>query len=147
MSNILLGNQISIKFALSFETHINMNDFIIIEKYSWVDQRLREMYYNYALTALNVDEFAETGLLNENYAWVDEELEELCNPNLDIVLRPLPVTWSNRSGAKLECIDGPNVMNERKRSESDISDYEESVARVVKRLGCQSPIPMGKNVF
>ena len=46
------------------------------EKYAWVDQGLEELYYRYALTAENCDEFQDAGLLRQKWAWVDRKLEE-----------------------------------------------------------------------
>ena len=51
---------------------------LLVENYAWVDERLREMYNIYALTASNCDEYEATGLLSENYAWVDARLAEKC---------------------------------------------------------------------
>lgn len=50
----------------------------LVENYAWVDERLREMYNVYALTASNCDEYEAAGLLSENYAWVDARLAEKC---------------------------------------------------------------------
>jgi hypothetical protein len=50
-------------------------DSLLIEKYAWVDQGLEELYYRYALTAENCDEFQDAGLLKEKWAWVDRKLE------------------------------------------------------------------------
>ena len=55
----------------------NTEEINYTENYAWVDERLRELYYGYALTDENIDEFEEMVLLNENYAWVDERLREL----------------------------------------------------------------------
>jgi hypothetical protein len=123
---------------------------LLIEKYAWVDQRLREKYYNYALTSKNVDEYQYADLLTENYAWVDRRLADMCAFNEDDHLPPAlaPSTWANyRENAVLECLEDPNkkiVGIKRKRYESDISEYEVEADRVVKRLRCQSPIPKGK---
>ena len=48
---------------------------LLIEKYAWVDQGLEELYYRYALTSENCDEFQDAGLLKEKWAWVDKKLE------------------------------------------------------------------------
>ena len=37
---------------------------LLIEKYAWVDQGLEELYYRYALTAENCDEYQDAGLLH-----------------------------------------------------------------------------------
>lgn len=48
---------------------------LLNEKYAWVDQGLEELFYRYALTAENCDEFQDAGLLKEKWAWVDRKLE------------------------------------------------------------------------
>lgn len=128
---------------------------LLQEKYSWVDQRLREMYYGYSLTADNSDEFEEIGLLTENYAWVDRKLEEMCAPPSDDdfalrYIKPTPIYWGGlaREGVIVKAIEDSDESTlsgyKRKRSESDISDYEVEAGRVIKRLRCQSPI-LGKS--
>jgi hypothetical protein len=129
---------------------------LLVENFAWVDERLREMYYGYALTSSNCDEYEAAGLLKENWAWVDSRLEEMCNPPEETYfpLCPLPITWGYyRNGANMECIeeDSDSVESyigyKRKRSESDISDYDVEAGRAIKRLRCQSPIPLGKYLF
>jgi hypothetical protein len=88
------------------------------EKYSWVDQRLRELYNNYALTSDNCDEYISTGLLNEDYTWVDQKLEEI-----------------------VQVSEEGSILGKRKRAESDISDYDEEVSRAVKRFRYGSELP------
>jgi len=123
---------------------------LLVEKYAWVDERLREMYNGYALTASNCDEYEAAGLLTENWAWVDDRLEQMCKISDDDILPPAlaPLTWVNyRGNAVLECLEEEEERlsgHKRSRSESDISDYEEEAQRVVKRLRCQSPLPTGK---
>jgi hypothetical protein len=46
------------------------------ERYAWVDQGLEELYYRYALTAENCDEFQDAGLLIQKWAWVDKKLQQ-----------------------------------------------------------------------
>ncbi len=87
---------------MSFINPSVITENLLQENYAWVDNLLREKYYNYALTIENCDEFYCAGILNENY-----DFEK-------------PV---------------------RKRSEDDISDYKDNIDRILKRLGCQSPIP------
>jgi hypothetical protein len=114
------------------------------ENYSWVDQRLRELYNNYALTSDNCDEYISSGLLNEDYAWVDQKLEQI-----------------------VQVSEEGSILGKRKRAESDISDYDEEVSRAVKRfrygselpsspsnseiererLRCQSPFPKNNYTF
>lgn len=127
---------------------------LLVENFAWVDERLREMYNGYALTSSNCDEYEAAGLLKENWAWVDERLEEMYNPiDQDFPPCPLPITWGYpRPGDRLECIEENSdsvesyIGHKRKRSESDISDYEVEAGRAIKRLRCQSPIPTGKYV-
>lgn len=124
---------------------------LLVEKYAWVDERLREMYNGYALTASNCDEYEVAGLLTENWAWVDYRLEQMCKiSDDDFPLALTPLTWANyRCNANLECLEEEEERlsgHKRSRSESDISDYEEEVERAVKRLRCQSPLPTGKYI-
>ena len=122
---------------------------LLVEKYAWVDKRLREMYNGYALTASNCDEYEAAGLLTENWAWVDDRLEQMCKINDDGIFPPAlaPLTWVNyRNNADQECLEEEEERlsgHKRSRSESDISDYEEEAYRAVKRLRCQSPLPTG----
>jgi hypothetical protein len=122
---------------------------LLKENYQWVDELLREKYYGYALTSDNVDEFESAGLLQEHYDWVDIKLADMCHQPLYDGIVPLcyiPFTWCNhRTGVELECIEDSDdslIGRKRNRSESDISDYEEEVFRVVNRLSCQSPPPI-----
>jgi hypothetical protein len=50
---------------------------LYVEHYAWVDERLAELYYGYALTADNCDEYQDAGLLKEKWAWVDRRLEAM----------------------------------------------------------------------
>ena len=123
---------------------------LLVENYDWVDQSLREKYYGYALTSENADEFEYADLLTEKYDWVDRRLEELCAPKpiRYIPLAHTPITWCNyKHKDSFETLENQNtkfIGIKRKRYESDISDYEVQVNRVIKRLRCQSPIPKGK---
>jgi len=126
---------------------------LLVENYAWVDERLREMYNGYALTASNCDEYEAAGLLKENYAWVDERLEEMCAiTDTDFPPCPLPITWRGRNSENPKPLEDDEssvesyIGHKRKRSESDISDYEVEAGRAIKRLRCQSPIPTGKYV-
>jgi hypothetical protein len=96
------------------------------ENYAWVDQLLEEKYYNYALTAQNADEYQAANLLTDNYAWVDYRLEEMCAINgEDLPLMLAPLSLANyREDAELEQLDIQLSGNKRKRSESDMFDYE-----------------------
>lgn len=121
---------------------------LLVENFAWVDERLREMYNGYALTASNCDEYEAAGLLKENYAWVDASLAEKCSE----VFIPCPLSlWlTPRDGREQVPLEDDEssvesyIGHKRKRSESDISDYEVEAGRATKRLRCQSPIPTGK---
>ena len=58
-----------------------MTDFT--EKYAWVDQLLEEKYNLYALTAENVDDFIDAGLLVERYPDTSESnsYRSISSPN------------------------------------------------------------------
>ena len=99
-----------------------MNGPLLQENYAWVDECLREKYYN---------NFVEKELLY-NY--------ELVVENSISLLKPTPITWANyKSNAILKCIeDDDDEDNElcityknRKRAESDISNYEVNVGKVI----------------
>lgn len=111
---------------------------MLVEKYDWVDVRLRELYYGYALTADNYDEFVAAGLFLEKYDWIDRKLEE--NEKRGKCLMLAPVTWvnyrKNATGCLLEEEIEENYESgiKRKRSESDIADYADIVERAVKRV-------------
>lgn len=132
---------------------MDFNGLLMQENYAWVDRRLEELYYGYALTSANCDEYEAAGILTENYAWVDQRLEEMCSINnkYDIPLCNAAIPWANyRSSANLECIDDEEesfIGRKRRRSESDISDYEDEADRAIQRLSCQSPIPKGEYVI
>ena len=124
---------------------------LLVENYAWVDERLRAMYNGYALTSSNCDEYEAAGLLKENYAWVDERLEEMCTiTKPDFLPCPLPITWRGRNSENPKPLEDDEssvesyIGHKRKRSESDISDYEVEAGRAIKRLRCQSPIPTCK---
>jgi hypothetical protein len=91
------------------------------ENYAWVDECLREKYYN------NFDNF---------YKWIDE--------NSLYILKPTPITWANyKSRTILKCIEDEAEGTEeegnksfitdkyRTRAESDISNYEVNVGKVI----------------
>ena len=108
---------------------INADRFI--ENHAWVDKCLYEKYYGYALSCENVDEFIEAGLLGEHSSWVDIALEKMCNPSIP-PLCPTASDW----------IMDPQYN--RKRTESDISDYEEEIDSIISDFLCLSPISKGK---
>jgi len=97
------------------------------ENYAWVDKCLREKYYN---------NFDDKELLNEPYDYelVNNELEE----NGISFLKPTPITWANyKSRAILKCIededknDNEIYIETRNRTESDISNYEVNVGKII----------------
>jgi tRNA-binding EMAP/Myf-like protein len=104
---------------------MNMNGPLLQENYAWVDECLREKYYN---------NFVEKELLY-NY--------ELVVENSISLLKPTPITWANyKSNAILKCIEEKDDEDEenneicityknRKRAESDISNYELNVGKVI----------------
>jgi uncharacterized protein YecT (DUF1311 family) len=84
----------------------NFTDSLLVENYAWVDQRLKELYYSYALTAENCDEYEAAGLLcHAPLAWVDYRETDKNRP--------------------LEEDTQDSVLGKRSRTESDISDHEE----------------------
>ena len=92
------------------------------ENYAWVDECLREKYYN------NFDD-------KEPYdELVNNELEE----NEISLLKPTPITWANfKSRTILKCIedehedDNETYIETRNRTELDISNYEVNVGKVI----------------
>ena len=105
-----------------FQITMNMNGPLLQENYAWVDECLREKYYN---------NFVEKELLY-NY--------ELVVENSISLLKPTPITCANhKSNAILKCLeDDEEEDNElcityknRKRAESDISNYEVNVGKVI----------------
>ena len=111
-----------------FQIDMNINgppgiiDPLLQENYAWVDECLREKYYN---------NFVEKELLY-NY--------ELVVENSISLLKPTPITWANyKSNAILKCIEEDGEENNelcityknRKRAESDISNYELNVGKVI----------------
>jgi len=97
------------------------------ENYAWVDKCLREKYYN---------NFDDKELLNEPYDYelVNNELEE----NKISLLKPTPITWANfKSRTILKCIededkdDNETFIETHNRDESDISNYEVNVGKVI----------------
>ena len=120
---------------------------LLVENYAWVDQRLREMYNIYALTASNCDEYEAVGLLKENWAWIDDKLEEMCAiKDYDFIEGPLLVRWSESDDGNLMLLeDNGSSMESHKsnRSDIDISDISDDEEKH-RRLQCQSPIPTSK---
>lgn len=106
---------------------------LLFEKYAWVDKRLQEMTYNYALTADNCEEFEELGLLEENWSWVDDKLEELYNFEMNKYYLPEEDEEDNIS------LD-TTISYNRKRAETDISDYEYEINSVISRLSEETQV-------
>ena len=113
---------------MNFNMMIPMNinelpNIFLQENYAWVDKCLREKYFN---------NFDDKELLNEQY---DYELEE----NEKSLLKPTPITWANfKSRTILKCIedeedkdDNETFIENRNRAESDMSNYEVNVGKVI----------------
>lgn len=107
---------------------------VFTENYAWVDQRLEELYYSYALTADNCDEFQDAGLLTEKWDWVDDLLhkkysDECYDDETEVLLCPAPLSWVDY---RERCVHIPleEVLGKRKRSASDKYDYVEDCDEV-----------------
>jgi hypothetical protein len=91
--------------------------------------------------------FIDPSLLIENYAWVDKLLRQkfynyaLTIDNCDEFYSAgiLPENYNFELEEEIE-------KPVRKRSEDDISDYEDNINRILNRLGCQSPIPSNEYI-
>ena len=126
------------------------------ENYAWVDRRLEELYYGYALTADNCDEFQDAGLLREKWAWVDDLLRVKYSDKYDdkyyddeeigVLLCPPPLSWVDYR-ERYEQIPLEEVLGKRKRTASeqydcvedctDDEDYDdEDYDDAVSSLGC-----------
>lgn len=110
-----------------FQIDMNINEPLGIiypllkEKYAWIDEYLQEKYYN---------NFDDKELLNEPYDY------ELVINDIEIsLLKPTPITWANyKSRAILKCIEDDedeSLIETRNRTESDISNYEVNVGKVI----------------
>ena len=113
---------------MNFNMMIPMNinelpNIFLQENYAWVDKCLREKYFN---------NFDDKELLNEQYNY---ELEE----NEKSLLKPTPITWANfKSRTILKCIEdeedkdyNETFIENRNRTESDMSNYEVNVGKVI----------------
>ena len=102
---------------------------LLQENYAWVDERLREKYF---------DKWFEKELFNEQYEFVNNKLDEI------FLLKPAPITWANyKSRAILKCIEDEDKDENKddneifityenpKNAESDISNYEVNVGKVI----------------
>lgn len=118
----------------------------LVENYTWVDERLREMYYGYALTCFNCSEYEAEGLLKENWSWVDDRLEQMSKITGVNIFEPMSasLTIANYSvNTTQECLkEEENHLSRHKcsNSESNISDYEEEAESVVKSLKRKSQL-------
>jgi len=90
-------------------------------------------------------------LLVENFDWVDERLHEMYNGSTEYFpLCPLPLWLRPRDSKQEVSLEDDEtsvesyICHKRKCSEPDISNYKAKDGEVIKRLGCQSPIPTGK---
>ena len=120
-----------------------INPSLLVENYAWVDERLLEMYNNYALTASNCAEYEAAGLLKEHCAWVDAELKQRCEIT-DIEFRPMPAPapWVNyrSDGSELKCLEAEDEEEERlleqshTRFEFEISEYDEQIERNMQSI-------------
>jgi hypothetical protein len=144
LADLIKMNSILTTIAIAMDTNAppGITHPLLVEKYDWVDIRLRELYYGYALTADNYDEFKASGLFLENYAWIDRRLEEMYN-NEGKVLMLAPFTWvnyRNQTDKKFNCLleedneDNSELVIKRKRSNDDISDYMDAIDRAIKRV-------------
>jgi len=95
---------------------------LLQENYAWVDECLREKYYN---------NFVEKELLYHCDLVIENSIS---------LLKPTPITWANyKSNAILKCIEDEEeednelckTYKNRKRAESDISNYEVNVGKVI----------------
>ena len=110
---------------------MNSKQSYLRECWSWVDKQLEELYYGYALTVENSDEYMAVGLLTENWAWVDNKLEAMCRAKDLRILCPAPISWVYYRDDDTTV---PLEEKHRRRAESDISDYSDEVDRVMSRL-------------
>ena len=127
---------------------LNISESLLNEKWSWVDHRLEELYYGYALTIENSDEYSAAGLLTEKWSWVVYDLENQYNDEDELrILCPAPINWVNSE--KINTINDNNILEQynRSRAESDISDHSETVDRVINKLSCESPLSCSSKRF
>jgi hypothetical protein len=100
-------------------------------------------------------------LLQENYAWVDERLRlnqysyqyDCDDCETGFIPRPCPISWVdyryNHIAKGIEEIDDP-IVYKRKRAESDISDHEEELVSVFKKMKLEHnkyPIAGSKYIY
>jgi hypothetical protein len=145
--NLIIHNQV----LKAMTTEESFQESLFKENWSWVDRRLEELYYGYALTVENSDEYAGAGLLTERWAWVDKKLENQYNNEENIhILCPAPIAWinDNEKSEKHFLLEEQHQEQEqqhsRGRAESDISDHSDTVERVISRL---SPLSCSSECF
>ena len=122
-----------------FDMNINEPHGIIYpllkENYAWIDKYLQEKFYNNIDKFYNFDKCLEKELLNEQYDYelVNHELEE----NYISLLKPTPITWANyKSRTILKCLEDEEpdsfiTSENHKRSDSNMSNYEVNVGKVI----------------
>ena len=116
--------------SISMESGVNA---LLKENWSWVDQRLYELYYEYGVTSDNCDDYIESGFLVERGAWVDQKLQsQFDNEFEDMNLCPASMSWVlYKESPKQYCLE---EESSRSRAESDISNYSAEVENVLKRI-------------
>lgn len=120
---------------------------LLKEKWDWVDRYLEELYYGYALTCENYDEYLAAGMMAEKWGWMDYDLENQYNREDDMrILCPAPISWIN-GAEKTEKHILLEEEEQRSRAESDISDYSDTVERVVNQLNRVSPLSCSSKRF
>lgn len=110
---------------------------LLKENWSWVDQRLDELYYEYSITSDNCDDYIEAGLLVERGAWVDEKLQRQFDiENKDIILCPASMSWVlYKETPKQYCLEAdPDISNH--------SDDEECVLNMIAINSLLPPDPI-----
>lgn len=120
------------------------------ENWGWVDERLRELYYGYALNEETYDEYQGDGLFKENWAWVDESLSEKYDlePVEDVSLTQCPLTWMDyRFGVEVthqtleEMSYIPPILREDPYNPFDSSEFSlESHIRDLEEMSYIQPI-------
>ena len=122
-----------------FDMNINEPHGIIYpllkENYAWIDKYLQEKFYNNIDKFYNFDKCLEKELLNEQYDY------ELVVNDIEIsLLKPTPITWANyKSRELLKGIEDEDkndneifiTYKNRKRSDSNMSNYEVNVGKVI----------------
>ena len=117
------------------------------ENWDWVDNRLEELYYEYAITSDNCDDYIEVGLLVERGAWVDEKLQSQFDSEFkDIVLCTASMNWVLYNETPEQyCLEKDEYS--RSRAESDISDHSAEVERVLERINSSYLSAVADEVF